>query len=204
MQNTDPTHIVKMLDAAWKENSTLALKLVFQLRDVRRGKSAKVEFYHCLSWLMRNHHETMMKNLEHLPLHGYWKDLLFLVQLALYDKIEQVTKKEVRQSKRDDLLDFATVTLEDVIRMRVDGKISKAAWKSYLDRLSDYNVQEAAKAMFQRLSKEIHAQRHLEAKTRRSAEKHQVSTRLSNTMKNEKFAQLYKAVERIFVNGIYS
>ncbi len=62
MQNTDPSHIVKMLDAVWKENSTLALKLVFQLRDVRRGKSAKVEFYHCLSWLMRNHPETLMKN----------------------------------------------------------------------------------------------------------------------------------------------
>lgn len=116
MQNTNPAHTVKLLDAAcWKENSALVQELLFQLRDVRLGKSGKVEYYHSLSWLMRNDPQTLMKNLEHLPLHGYWKDLLFLDQFALYDQSELVTKKQVRQSKRNDLFDFATVALEDVI-----------------------------------------------------------------------------------------
>ncbi len=201
MQKTPSGHIVTMLEAAWKENATLALKLMFQLRDVRRGKSAKVEFYHCLGWLLKNHPQTLIQNLEHLPLHGYWKDLLFLVQFSLNGNIELVTKKQVSQPKRDHLLDYANVTLEDVIRKRVDGEISKAAWKAYLARLSDEGVKKAAKELFQKLAKEIHAQHHLEAKVRRKAKKRDVSNRISNALKDDTFAQMYNAVGRIFVNG---
>ena len=202
MQKTQPSHIVTMLEAAWRENANLALKLMFQLRDVRRGKSAKLEFYHCLGWLLKNHPQTLLQNLEHLPLHGYWKDLLFLVQFSVNGSIELVTKKQVKLRKKDHLLDYSKLSLEDVIRKRVDGEISKAAWKAYLSRLSDPNVKKAAKELFQKLAKEIHAQHHLEAKARRSAKKKQVSARINDCMQDDKFAQLYKAVERIFVNGI--
>ena len=132
MQNTSPEHIVTMLEAAWQENAGLTLKLIFQLRDNRRGKAAKLEFYHCLSWLYENHFRTLLKNLEHLPLHGYWKDLLWLVHFTMTGQVVLVTKQQVGAEKKEteeQQIDYETVALEEVIRkianlMEKDDKFS--------------------------------------------------------------------------------
>ena len=205
MQNTAQDHIVKMLEAAWQENAALTLKLIFQLRDIRRGKAAKLEFYHCLSWLYKNHFQTLLKNLEHLPLHGYWKDLLWLVHFTMTGQIVLVTKQQVAPEKmetEEPQIDYKTATLEEVIRKRVDGVISKVAWKAYLAQLPDKDAKMKAKEKLQEMTKEIHIQRHKEALARQSAKKHDVTSQIANLMeKDEKFHLMYKAVVRIFTNG---
>ena len=45
MQNTSKDHIAKVLQSSWEEDSGLTLKLIFQLRDIRRGKGATIEFH---------------------------------------------------------------------------------------------------------------------------------------------------------------
>ena len=72
MQNTGQDHIVQLLEEAWKENADLTLKLVFQLRDIRKGKGASIEFHHSLIWLFNHHPLTLIHNLKYLPQHGYW------------------------------------------------------------------------------------------------------------------------------------
>ena len=72
MQKTDPKHIVSLLKEAWDENAALTLKLIFQLRDIRKGKGASIEFHHALIWLFNHHPLTLIHNLQHLPQHGYW------------------------------------------------------------------------------------------------------------------------------------
>jgi len=120
MQNTAQSFSVSMLEKAWQENSALTLKLIFQLRDIRRGKAAKLQFYHCLSWLYKNHFRTLLKNLEHLPLHGYWKDLLWLVLFTMTGQVVLVTKQQVGAEKKEteeQQIDYETVALkEEVIR----------------------------------------------------------------------------------------
>jgi hypothetical protein len=72
MQNTDQEHIVNMLDKAWSENAAVTLKLIFQLRDIRKGKGASIEFHHALIWLFHHHPQTLIHNLQYFPQHGYW------------------------------------------------------------------------------------------------------------------------------------
>ena len=132
MQNTTQDHSDTMIEAAWQENAALTLKLIFQLRDNRRGEAAKLKFYHCLSWLYKNHFQTLLKNLEHLPLHGYWKDLLWLVHFTMTGQVVLMTKQQVRAEKKEteeQQIDYETVALEEVIRkianlMEKDDKFS--------------------------------------------------------------------------------
>jgi len=205
MQNTAQSHIVTMLEAAWQEDAALTLKLIFQLRDIRRGKAAKLEFYHCLSWLYKNHFQTLLKNLEHLPLHGYWKDLLWLVHFSLTGQIVLVTKQQLDAEKietEEQQLDYETITLEEVIRKRVDGVISREAWVAYQAQLPDQEAKKKADEKFQELAREIHAQRHKETLARHSAQKRDVTNQIANLMeKDEKFSLVYKAVVRIVTNG---
>ena len=77
MQNTGQDHIVKLLEQAWKENADLTLKLIFQLRDVRKGKGASIEFHHSLVWLFKYHPLTLIHNMQYLPQHGYWYKIPF-------------------------------------------------------------------------------------------------------------------------------
>lgn len=72
MQKTNQEHIVRLLKEAWDKNAALTLKLIFQLRDIHKGKGASVEFYHALIWLFNHHPLTMIHNMQHLPQHGYW------------------------------------------------------------------------------------------------------------------------------------
>ena len=205
MQNTAQSHIVTMLEAAWQENAALTLKLIFQLRDIRRGKAAKLEFYHCLSWLYKNHFQTLLKNLEHLPLHGYWKDLLWLVHFTMTGQVVLMTKQQVAPEKmetEEQQIDYKTATLEEVIRKRVDGVISREAWVAYKAQLPDQEAKKKADEKIQEMTKEIHAQRHKETLARHSAQKRDVTNQIANLMeKDEKFHLVYKAVVRIFTTG---
>jgi len=205
MQNTSPEHIVKMLEAAWQENAALTLKLIFQLRDIRRGEAAKLEFYHCLSWLYKNHFQTLLKNLVCLSLDGYWKDLLWLVHFTMTGQVVLVTKQQVapeQMETEEQQLDYKTATLEEVIRKRVDGVISREVWVAYRDQLLDEEAKKKADEKIQKLAKEIYAQRHKETLARHSAQNLDVTNQIADLMeKNEKFSLVYKAVVRIFTNG---
>jgi hypothetical protein len=72
-------HLHATLQNAWNQNPIIALKIMFQMRDVRNGKADKSAFYLCAQWLMDRHPQTFLRNMPHMPLFGYWKDLLELL-----------------------------------------------------------------------------------------------------------------------------
>jgi len=66
----------KLMQEAWAENPELTTKAVFHLRDCRGGKGEKEAYSKCLRWLISNHPNTVLVNLEHVPFYGTYKDLL--------------------------------------------------------------------------------------------------------------------------------
>jgi len=71
--------VKELLDAAWAEDANITLRLIFQLRDIRKGKGVRRPFLYCLKWLMDNHYRTLMYNLKYVADVGCWKDLLDLL-----------------------------------------------------------------------------------------------------------------------------
>lgn len=78
--STPPDRLRRLLEAAWNEDSLLALKLLFHLRGVRgTGKSEKGGFYTGVMWLAEKHPGTLLTNLKQVGVFGYYKDLLEIV-----------------------------------------------------------------------------------------------------------------------------
>ncbi|GAQ77995.1 hypothetical protein KFL_000060610 [Klebsormidium nitens] len=82
--DTPPERVRQLLEAAWKEDPLLALKLLFHLRGVRgTGKSEKGGFYTGGLWLVEQHPGTLLGNLRQVGVFGYYKDLLEIVLRVL-------------------------------------------------------------------------------------------------------------------------
>ncbi|KAF9047611.1 hypothetical protein BJ165DRAFT_1467253 [Panaeolus papilionaceus] len=96
-----------LLDAAWKEDPQLTLRLIWNLRSIHDGKSEREAFYCAYGWLYKNHPRTAIQNLrmlvdpvcvnkkkgrEIVSSHGYWKDLLNIVALAAVDELVDATE----------------------------------------------------------------------------------------------------------------
>jgi hypothetical protein len=84
----EPAKLEELLDAAFKENPLLALKLVFQLGCVRRkasGKSDRHNFQRALLWLWRKWPKTYMLNLENIYKFTSLKELLNSAMFILYE-----------------------------------------------------------------------------------------------------------------------
>uniref|UniRef100_A0A0G4HRH6 DUF2828 domain-containing protein n=1 Tax=Chromera velia CCMP2878 TaxID=1169474 RepID=A0A0G4HRH6_9ALVE len=68
-----------LLSKAWGEDPETALKLIFHLGAVRDGKQDRRNFYVCMEWLKKNHFDTFLFNLCHVPRLVCWKSLLDLL-----------------------------------------------------------------------------------------------------------------------------
>ncbi|GJE97334.1 vWFA domain-containing protein [Phanerochaete sordida] len=88
------------LSKAWDEDPELTLRIIWNCRSIHDGKSDKEVFYQAFGWLFKNHPRTAITNLSKLvePVckigkrektapHGYWKDLLNIVALAITDQL---------------------------------------------------------------------------------------------------------------------
>ena len=78
MRNRSDDDVIHMFKCAYGEDSTLALRCLFYLRDVRGGQGERRFFRTCLKW-MGNHMEDEVEHL--IPLiheYGRWDDLFEL------------------------------------------------------------------------------------------------------------------------------
>ncbi|KDR69884.1 hypothetical protein GALMADRAFT_255745 [Galerina marginata CBS 339.88] len=95
---TFATEMEQYLDEAWKEDPSVTLRIIWNLRSIHDGKGEKEAFYRAFGWLYDNHPRTAIINLHLLvdgvcapgkkkagkapTAHGYWKDLLNILALA--------------------------------------------------------------------------------------------------------------------------
>lgn len=85
MEQTSDDNTLQLLKKSWSSNALDTLKLVANLRDIRKGKSIRYQSTTCLYWLYQNHPLTLYNNLENLVEVGYWKDLLHVLMTILFD-----------------------------------------------------------------------------------------------------------------------
>ena len=75
------------------------MKLLFHCRDCRGGKGEKALFHVGCEWLAKNHMDTLVKNLEHIPEFGCYKDYCVLVQKCpeLEDEIAKLFAMDIKR-----------------------------------------------------------------------------------------------------------
>ncbi|GAB5364280.1 hypothetical protein AAMO2058_000956200 [Amorphochlora amoebiformis] len=85
LPNVHEDEVFGMLKKAWNENPHTALKLIFQLGDVRMGKCDRRNYYRSLLWLFRNYPKTFLKNAQYIPRHTCLKCLLNMLMYILHE-----------------------------------------------------------------------------------------------------------------------
>ena len=205
MQNTQNDQIVELLKKSWDEDPLISLKLIFQLRDIRSGKGAVIEFHHCLIWLFHNHPKTLLYNLEYVVKHSYWKDLSWFIKFLLEEHVSMTKERQnpLTTSEMRRELVSNNCSLEEIIRKRVNGVVRKSVWKRYLKQLPDDESRKNAQLKFKELSKALHLARSREAKLKKKSAKAVSAVKLSNFKTlNQHFSAVYDKVVNLFASAL--
>lgn len=65
-EQTSGHDLKTLLDASWKADAALTLKIIFNARSIHLGKSNRVASYKAFGWLAENHPLTLLTNLKWL------------------------------------------------------------------------------------------------------------------------------------------
>lgn len=95
------------LDACWKENPELTLKMIFYKRDCRGGAGERKIFETSYRWLYAKNPKLAFMMLVHIPEYGSWKDMVKLTDLPFRSEIMGVFAKQLQAdlkvlSEKDD------------------------------------------------------------------------------------------------------
>lgn len=84
-------YFINLLSNSWIESPTLTFKIIFYIRDYKRGgKGSKNYFNLCIKWLLKNHLEDLRRNLKYFPIYGNWKDYLILIGTDLEQDVVKI------------------------------------------------------------------------------------------------------------------
>ncbi|PPQ97716.1 hypothetical protein CVT26_001906 [Gymnopilus dilepis] len=187
---TSGPEVAQYLERAWQEDSSLTLRIIWNLRSIHDGKGEREAFYRAFGWLYDKHPRTAISNLRLLvepvcssskkkgeksaAAHGYWKDLLNIVALAAVDQ----------------LVGFAgTSTFLHPPR-------SERNWDSDSDKKAGTREERIAAAQA------ANAQAKEMAKWERKVKRGWSSRRLESKVTDPKFRALFIAVARLFADQL--
>ena len=116
-----------LLQAAWSEDSAVALRLIFNTGNCRQkegGKMDALNFHRGLVWLFNLHPETLLANLDEVVLHGSYKALLDMLQYVMYYEDGGVLSLEgsraAAQRHKDHKMAIRTETVKHQRRLAKD------------------------------------------------------------------------------------
>ena len=98
VRNIPEEQFEKIFLEAWQVSQLLTLRLLFYIRWCRGGKGEKQIFRWGLRKLVElGYGETVVKNLARIPEFGSWKDLLYLIDTTIGERViefycEQILK----------------------------------------------------------------------------------------------------------------
>ncbi|KAF8583509.1 hypothetical protein K439DRAFT_1348407 [Ramaria rubella] len=97
-QNMDSRDIPGLLTDSWKSDPTVTLRIIWNLRSIHEGKSARESFYRAFAWLYQEHPKTAIGNLR------------FLVEPC----VKRTIKKKPQTSEVEE--DIEVVSIKEVTR----------------------------------------------------------------------------------------
>lgn len=99
----DEERAIQLFNAAFDENTYLAVKALFYARDVRGGLGERKIPKLLLNHLANEHQEWVEANIELIPYFGRWDDLLVLLDTPVEDKmfalLRETLKNDVKASE---------------------------------------------------------------------------------------------------------
>ncbi len=95
----NPGDAEKLFVRAYGENPSLAVKILFYLRDIRSGLGERDLFRHLLCHLAEFYPETVRKTLYAVPKYGRWDDLLCLLATRAKDDAVSVIKAQLEKDR---------------------------------------------------------------------------------------------------------
>lgn len=72
----DQKKVLSLFIDAYNEDQNLALKAMFNLRDIRGGKGERDSFVTCMNWLYSRHQLVFEQMIAHVPEYGCFRDFL--------------------------------------------------------------------------------------------------------------------------------
>lgn len=84
--------VIALFERALAEDSTLAMKCLFWMRDVRGGAGERRFFRVCIKWLAKYHTEAMRRNLKWIAEYGRYDDFYALMDTPLEAEVFEFLK----------------------------------------------------------------------------------------------------------------
>lgn len=98
MRNWDEKEICKAYTKAYYEDSLLAVKWLFYLRDIRsNGIGERRAFRICFKWLVDNHFENVMSLVELIPEYGRYDDWMCLLDTKANDIVVDQIRRQLEK-----------------------------------------------------------------------------------------------------------
>lgn len=111
MRNRTNDDIITMFKGAYEEDTTLALKCLFYLRDCRSGAGERRFFRVCLNWLANEHPREVKHLIPYVSTYGRYDDLYVLVATPCQSEMFQYLKTVV--DNNEDYLVFKWLKSEN-------------------------------------------------------------------------------------------
>lgn len=93
-RNRSDDDCITLFKKAFEEDESYAMKCLFYIRDIRGGQGERRFFRVVLKWLADNHSDTVLRNMEYIPLMGRWDDLYVLNRTPLEKDMYKFMKKQ--------------------------------------------------------------------------------------------------------------
>jgi len=93
VRGQSPERILNNFIKAFYEDKTVALRILFWVRDARDGAGERNTFRIIFKWLCDNHPETITKNLQYVSYLGRWDDYLVAIGSKCENEIVSLIKE---------------------------------------------------------------------------------------------------------------
>lgn len=92
---------ILLFKEAFEEDSTLAMKCLFYLRDCRGGQGERRFFRVCLKWLAKNYPSTVIRNIAQIADKGRWDDVFVLFNTPVNNYALNLIKRQLSLDMND-------------------------------------------------------------------------------------------------------
>lgn len=93
---------ILLFKKAFEENPFLSIKCLFYIRDITDGQGERRFFRVCYQWLIKEHPDVAIRNMEYIPTFGTWKDLF---DIFCDTSLEEAAFALVRNQLAKDLIE---------------------------------------------------------------------------------------------------